>query len=155
MQKIIDLKKEPNIKGKRNSFCIRKTSNGITLTVLVVTIIVLLILAGTTISLTGKSGILDRATTAVDKTNTENVKEQVQVIVSKYMSEYYQESLVDRNNSEDMNTYLNRQFTENSNKTNEGYIINVTTGGDVVVKDDNKIIIQGKINESKSLIDWD
>ena len=56
---------------------LRKNSNGITLIALVVTIIVLLILAGVSISmLTGQNGILNRAAEAKDKTETSNEDEK-------------------------------------------------------------------------------
>ena len=54
-------------------------SRGITLIALVVTIIVLLILAGISISmLTGQNGILNRAVEAKEKTQVANEKEQYQ-----------------------------------------------------------------------------
>ena len=54
-------------------------SRGITLIALVVTIIILLILAGISISmLTGQNGILNRAVEAKEKTQVANEKEQYQ-----------------------------------------------------------------------------
>ena len=59
-----------------------KASNGITLIALVVTIIVLLILAGISIQmLTGDNGILTRAGEAKEKTNIEQLREQIQLEV--------------------------------------------------------------------------
>ena len=56
----------------------RKEQKGITLIALVITVIVLLILAGVTIAtLLGDNGIITRATTAKEKTQEGNVKEQV------------------------------------------------------------------------------
>ena len=56
---------------------LRKNNRGITLIALVVTIIVLLILAGISISmLTGQNGILNRATEAKEKTETSSVDEK-------------------------------------------------------------------------------
>ena len=58
----------------------RKNSNGITLISLVITIIVLLILAGVSISmLTGENGILTQAQNAKEETEKESVIEQVRV----------------------------------------------------------------------------
>ena len=55
---------------------------GITLIALVITIIVLLILAGVTIAtLTGENGILTKAKTAQTTTNEENTKEQIKTAV--------------------------------------------------------------------------
>ena len=61
---------------------IRRRNKGITLIALVITIIVLLILAGVSIAtLTGEGGILGKATNAKNETNQANVREQVQLAV--------------------------------------------------------------------------
>ena len=63
-----------NFKGRREK--------GITLIALVITIIVLLILAGVTIAtLTGENGILTKARTAQTTTDEENTKEQIKTAV--------------------------------------------------------------------------
>lgn len=60
-----------------------KSQKGITLIALVITIIVLLILAGITIAmLTGKNGILNKATDATDATGQAEAKEAVQLALS-------------------------------------------------------------------------
>ena len=59
-----------------------KNSNGITLIVLVVTIIVLLILAGITVaSLTGEYGLLNKSTTAKEETEKNQFKEELKLAV--------------------------------------------------------------------------
>ena len=59
-----------------------KKNEGITLIALVITIIILLILAGVTIaSLTGNNGLLGRASQAKDATEVAQEKEQLQVEV--------------------------------------------------------------------------
>ena len=59
-----------------------KKNSGITLIALVITIIVLLILAGVTIAtLTGDNGILTKAQEASDKTKQANAEEQVKLAV--------------------------------------------------------------------------
>ena len=75
-------------KGKREETKERKVNTmkskqkGITLIALVITIIVLLILAGVSIaSLTGENGILTRADTARKETAKQSAKEQVQIEV--------------------------------------------------------------------------
>ena len=68
----------------------RKTNNGITLIALVITIIVLLILAGVAIStLTGDNGILGKAVQAREKTNAAGDLEYLQTEVLGIMAEYY------------------------------------------------------------------
>jgi len=68
-----------------------KNNHAITLIALIVTIIILLILAGVTLSLIGGSeGILSRATNSVDKTNIEAAKEQVTLKIQEYQEEFYE-----------------------------------------------------------------
>lgn len=60
-------------------------NTGITLIALVVTIIVLLILAGVSISmLTGQNGILNRATEAVNKTKNASTTEKIHMAIASY-----------------------------------------------------------------------
>ena len=69
------MEKEKNSKKK-------DLTKGITLIALVITIIVLLILAGVTIAtLTGENGILSKATEAGNKTEEENAEEEVKIAV--------------------------------------------------------------------------
>lgn len=64
---------------KNNSITKIKQTKGITLIALVITIIVLLILAGVTIAtLTGENGILTRASDAAERTERANIIEQAQ-----------------------------------------------------------------------------
>ena len=60
-----------------------KDNKGITLIALVITIIVLLILAGVSIAmLTGNNGILTQATNAAGQTDVAGIKEKVELAVS-------------------------------------------------------------------------
>ena len=68
----------------------KKGQNGITLVALVITIIVLLILAGVSIAmLTGDNGILTKATKAKEVTPFSDAQSGVAVDVANYLSEYY------------------------------------------------------------------
>ncbi len=68
-----------------------KSSKGITLVALVITIIVLLILAGVSISLVvGDNGIMTRAKTAGEETNTSDAVESFKLAVASLTSEYYE-----------------------------------------------------------------
>ena len=70
------------MKNERNIKQLIKTSNGITLIALVITIIVLLILAGVVIAtLTGDNGILGKAKTAKTTNDEEKAKEQIKIAV--------------------------------------------------------------------------
>ena len=72
-----------------------KKQEGITLIALVITIIVLLILAGVTIAmLTGENGILGRATQSRADTKITNTEEIISVNVADKVSEYYENKYV-------------------------------------------------------------
>ena len=65
-----------------------KANNGITLIALVITIIILLILAGISIAtLTGENGLLTKATTAKEKTEIEDAKEQAKIDIATEIAE--------------------------------------------------------------------
>ncbi len=69
------------------------SNKGITLVALVITIIVLLILAGVSISLVvGDNGIMTRAKTAGEKTNEADAVESFKLAVASLTSEYFAES---------------------------------------------------------------
>ena len=68
----------------------KNNQKGITLVALVITIIVLLILAGVTIaSLSGDNGILNRAKESKEANEREQVKELIRMAANEGMEEYY------------------------------------------------------------------
>lgn len=70
-----------------------KNNKGITLIALVVTIIVLLILAGVSIAmLTGQNGILTRASEAGKETAIANAKEKVTLAINEAITDYYKDT---------------------------------------------------------------
>ena len=70
-----------------------KNNKGITLIALVVTIIVLLILAGVSIAmLTGQNGILNRASDAGESTAVANAKEKVTLAIKDAITDYYKDT---------------------------------------------------------------
>ncbi len=74
----------------------KNNQKGITLIALVVTIIVLLILAGVSIAmLTGQNGILDRASEASYQTKLQNVAESMSYNVTEAITDYYNKNYVD------------------------------------------------------------
>ena len=115
-----------------------KTSNGITLIALVITIIVLLILAGISISmLSGDNGILQKATTA--KTETE--KSQEQEIVTLAYNSALAKKVSNGNSSAVTDSELNDEL-DNSEATASGKPIIVTfiKSGNAYEIDSNGII---------------
>ena len=77
-----------------------KNNKGITLIALVVTIIVLLILAGVSIAmLTGENGILNRASESADKQAIAAAKDEVSLKVNEFQTDYYEAYYVSTNNA--------------------------------------------------------
>ena len=103
---------------------IKKSSKGITLIALVITIIVLLILAGVSIAtLTGENGILTRATDSKEQTEIASEKEEIQLA--------YAGAVAEKRGTGDVTAEdLNREFVTNgTNATatdNGGGTITVT-----------------------------
>ena len=75
-----------------------KNQKGITLIALVITIIVLLILAGVSIAmLTGDNGILGQATKAGSNTQVSQAKEVAELDISEQVSAYYEAKYAPKN----------------------------------------------------------
>ena len=71
-------------------FNLINSKKGITLISLVITIIVLLILAGVSIAtLTGENGLLERSTQAVTENKKAEAKEEMSLLIQEYQIEYY------------------------------------------------------------------
>ena len=72
-----------------------KNSKGITLVALVVTIIVLLILAGVSLRLVaGGDGIMNRAKNAADTNYRAEAKEEAELLIANYVSDWYEAKYV-------------------------------------------------------------
>ncbi len=107
-----------------------KEQKGITLIALVITIIVLLILAGVSIAmLTGSNGVLTKATTAKDNTAVAEIREQVTLAMN--------EILMNANDPTDTTT------PTSSNKTltvdNIANVINANVGDGTATKGEGKL----------------
>ena len=110
---------------------IKKANNGITLIALVITIIVLLILAGVTIAtLMGDNGILTKATEARDKTKVAEEEEKVKLAVSGALAKENGKGISQYNLEEELGKYFNSgdfYVEPGINETGEeGYIVTIT-----------------------------
>ena len=124
------------MKNERNTKQLIKTSNGITLIALVITIIVLLILAGVTIAtLTGDNGILKKAGDA--KTQTEQAKEDENLKIA-IAGSYGTDGKL---NLKDLKDNLENQGI-NYDKNNTGFPLEVTVNGEKKKIDANGNIIE-------------
>ncbi len=98
----------------------RKNNRGITLIALVITIIVLLILAGVTIAtLTGENGIFNTAERAVEKNEYETAKEKLELVLLDMQTDKV------TNQEYNQDEYLTENLIEN------GFVVN----GDIVIVD--------------------
>ena len=105
---------------------------GITLIALVVTIVVLLILAGVTIAmLTGENGIINQASKAGDKTNLSEEKEKVQLAVTGAYLEDGRQEIQETTLDEEVGKYFKNYSVESGEDDEgiEGYIVTVTDTG--------------------------
>ena len=121
-----------------------KSTKGITLIALVVTIIILLILAGVSIAmLTGNNGILSQAGRAKDRTREEGAREKIQLEV---MGAYDKYGSI---NVEKLKTNLDNNVGADTSKINDILIDGATTG---------KITVDGKdfyVDGSGNVLDYD
>ena len=125
---------------------------GITLIALVITIIVLLILAGVTIAtLTGDNGILTKAQEASEKTKQANAEEQVQLAVVGSIGTDGILNLENLNKElEQIGAYYNgNPISTAGNKIEEGNLpVTVTLDGqEVTIGQSGNVAVGGKIKE--------
>ena len=119
------------------------TNKGITLIALVITIIVLLILAGVAIStLTGNNGLLEKTSDAKDKSDIGAAKERIELYVTEFGIDYR----IQENPSDTLAEYLN-------GKDAYGYKI-LTDGNNIALTKGGKIATKGTIGEGGEIV-WD
>lgn len=86
----------------------RRSENGITLIALIITVILMLILAGVVISLTlGKNGLINTAKYAVVKTEEETAREKLELALADLQARKYTDETYDEN--EYINNYLRKE----------------------------------------------
>lgn len=126
---------------------VKKTNKGVTLIALVITIIVLLILAGVSIAtLTGEDGILDKASTAKIETNRTNAKEKVQIAVMGSFDN--QEKL----NIDELKTELGKiENAKNIEDTIGDFPVKVVVDNyDITIDNKGKVTVEGESNETEN-----
>ncbi len=121
-----------------------REKRGITLIALLITIIVLLILAGVSIGmLTGDNGILTKAQVAAEKTNEAKAKEKVQVAV---MGSYGEDGKL---NYSELKTNLDKvegiiKSTIPETITEESFDLKVTVDGyNIIIKKNGEVLLEG------------
>ena len=107
-----------------------RNQNAITLIALVITIIVLLILAGISLNLVmGEGGILNRATNARKTTDIAGAQEKVELLASEYDYDYMKQKYVNGNGTfnQDKDTYIVGQLNTHASNDFEGCVFEVDT----------------------------
>lgn len=139
-----------------------KNNKGITLIALVITIIVLLILAGISIAmLTGENGLLNKASGAGAETKLSEAKEYVMLEANTLYTEYY-EKKYNSNSAPTQATaeeYVEANLTID-NLNNEKYVASCNKGEDnkvnivLVPKDANGKTVTGSYDTSNGTFTW-
>ena len=132
----------------------KQRNSGITLIALVITIIVLLILAGVSLSLVaGENGILKRATNAVDKNTIVSGKEETELLVSDLGVEFYEEKYVNgKQNLEPIDSFIQSKFG-GTQQTQSGFTATIEENQTVKVSKNGKPLAQGTLQNGKII--WD
>ena len=130
---------------------------GITLISLAVTIIILLILAGVTLALiSGSDGILGRASHALDENKIAMAKEQVELALSDFQTEFYEGKYVERTNNGTKKDYISEKLQEGVETTN--FYAQASAEGNVTVYEGKDTfgteVVKGAIQDDAS-IKWD
>lgn len=109
-----------------------RKKEAITLISLVVTIIILLILAGITLALTaGSEGILGKASKAVDTNNQANAKEQTELFLMEKQSDYYDEKYVNQTYDGTKGAYILGKLKQEGTTQTQDYKIQASDSGTI------------------------
>ena len=109
-----------------NKVLIRKNEKGITLIALVITIIVLLILAGVSIAmLTGQNGILTQAQNSKTTTEYKSAEEKVKLAIMAARSQSETGEL----DADKLIAEITNNYGGTASKTNDGFPVNATVDG--------------------------
>ena len=131
-----------------------KDNKGITLVALVITIIVLLILAGVTVaSLSGEDGLLTRGSQAVNRSNVADAEEKVTLAFDNIMTGFYEEKYAQGQIKSDLDPvdYVHEKMTEllSDGKELEGVCSLSAVTGDTAAKKEFTITLTGLTVEDK------
>ena len=134
-----------------------KNNKGITLIALVITIIVLLILAGVSIAmLTGENGILNQASKAGSSTQVAEAKELAGIDVSTALSKFYEDKYTNANTT--LGSTTPGQYLTSGNNVTSSYPDKYTiSAGKITITPltDGGKQVKGTINSTTGAITWE
>lgn len=130
-----------------------KSESGVTLLILIITIIVMLILAGATIiNITGKEGIINETRTAVNQSDEEAVLDDAQIAVSKLAIQWNGDGTIQQ--------YIIgkiREKGEDGYETENEAIIKIDDFGFItyVDKNNNEFVFDDEVGAKRMKVDED
>lgn len=128
----------------KNSNVKKEKNQGITLIALIVTIVVLLILAGVTISaISGNESVMEKAQEAKEKTDISNEKEAIQLAVVNVIAKTSNISEIDEN---ELETELS-DSTTSITKDGDHWDVTGNTGTEYIIKDDGTVLTIDELYE--------
>lgn len=138
-----------------------KKNDGVTLIALVITVIILIILVGVSLKFAaGGDGVLHDSKNAVDLSNVETAKEQVELSVAAYQTQYYKEMYIEKTLSVNvkMGDWIAQEYggEDRLNKTRDyKFEITGTAPYVVTIKENNKLKedVVGRLS-SDGLLNW-
>lgn len=134
-----------------------RKNRGITLITLIVTIIILLILAGVTLNLVaGSEGILSKATKAVNKNQIASLQEEVDLALIELKNNYYEAKYVDKNDitSGSFGAYVKEKLQSSEGLKTASGKVKLGDSKETVnyTSDDEKVGVRGTFEESTGII---
>ena len=137
------------MKSKNVGFGLDRTEKGITLVALVLTIIIMLIVAGISFSLVmGENGIIDKAINARNMHNLSIAEEQIALKAADYGGEYYVRIYKDRDLEEDNGVCA--YIAERLNGTVDDYAFSMDNNN-IVIKKDGELQATGLLQDDGSI----
>lgn len=139
-----------------------KKNGGITLIALVITIIVLLILAGVSIAmLSGENGLLTRSTQAADKEVLAGAKDVITTDVAAYLADYYEAKYVSNTaGTSGKAAYVGSQLTHDYTTTTkvQGCSVTAVSATSITIQktgaDQGDANATGLIDPTEGTISW-
>ena len=129
-----------------------KKQNAITLIALIITIIVLLILAGVTLSLIiGEDGIVGRAISAAEAYDIAGAKEQVELLLGQFQADFYEEKYLKGSTSL---TNISDYIAEKLSGQNIGDYSVTASGKTIILSKSGQVVSKAKIKEDGSIGEW-
>lgn len=132
----------------------KKDTKGITLIALVITIIVLLILAGVTInSIVNQDSSMDKAAKARLENKRAEAKDAAALAVTELIQEYYEKRFIDSTSNASCPGDYVEEVLEEEDRTSGPYIISVESEI-LQVEDEDDVLATGTIEDSGAIV-WD